>query len=425
MTDGYPEKAPQMSKRSVYAIEFVGRGGMIHYTYQFCRALAAQGVGVKLITARDYELADLSPNFEVERIFRLWNPRPAGPVEWSNSFKSRWVRRLVRAKNGLLYYREWWRVIQYVRRRRPDIVQFGDIRFPTDLIPIALICLSGLRLTDICHNIAPFDYQSGSLSVIKTSPIYRLLYRWIYGCFVAVFVHSESNRREFLRMYGGHPDKVHVIPHGNEELFLETAARSMDSGALRRRLDLPVDAPVALFFGTVTKYKGLEYLIDAFAQVKQRLPAARLVIAGFPSWEVDIGRLYDRARQLKIFDSVVFHLQYIPNEEVAAFFTLADVAVFPYRMIYQSGALQVAYSFGKPVVATTVGDLSEVVKHGETGLLVPPCDAAALADALTALLGDQNLCRRMGRQARELSETHHSWEQVGHRVRQVYDNLRR
>ena len=407
----------------MYAIEFVGRGGMIHYTYQFCRALAAQGMDVKLITARDYELADLSHDFAVEKIFRLWNPRPAGPVEWSNSLKSRWARRLVRAKNGLAYYREWWRVIRYVTRHRPDIVQFGDIRFPTDLIPIAVLCLSGVRLTDVCHNIAPFDYQSESLAVIKTSTIYRLLYRWIYGCFVAVFVHSETNRREFLRMYGGHPDKVHVIPHGNEDLFLETAGRSVDSGALRRRLDLLADAPVALFFGTVTKYKGLEYLIDAFAQVKQRLPAARLVIAGFPSWEVNIGRLYDRAKELKIFDSIIFHLQYIPNDEVGAFFSLSDLAVFPYRMIYQSGALQVAYSFGKPVVATTVGDLPEVVKHGETGLLVPPCDVGALAHALTTFLADPSLCRRMGRQARKFSETHHSWEQVGDRVRQVYDSL--
>jgi len=409
--------------RQVYAIEFTGRGGMIHYTYQFCRALAAQSVNVKLITDRDYELAGLPHNFPVERMLRLWNPRPILPSKWSQSFISQWLRRLVRAKNALIYYREWWRLIQYLRRERPKLVQLGEIRFPTDLIPLLLLRFSGLRLANICHNIAPFNMRRGSTALVNTSPLYRLVYRCIYRCFFAVFVHSETNRQDFLRMYGGAPAKIHSIPHGNEQLFLETAAPIQD-GALRKKLDLPSSAPIALFFGALTKYKGVEYLLDAFGQVKQRLPTARLIIAGFPCWDIDIDSLQRRAEALKICDSVIFYLQYIPNEEVAAFFNLADVVVLPYQMIYQSGALQVAYTFGKPVVATRVGGLPEVVKHGETGLLVPPHDPSALAEALLTLLSDRDLCRRLGRKARELSETRHGWDHIACQVRQVYDDCK-
>jgi glycosyltransferase involved in cell wall biosynthesis len=90
-------------------------------------------------------------------------------------------------------------------------------------------------------------------------------------------------------------------------------------------------------------------------------------------------------------------------------------------MIYQSGALQVAYSFGKPVVATNVGGLSEAVEDGETGLLVPPRDHEKLGEALIALLNDEARARRMGARAKELSETAYSWDGI---ARQVVTALR-
>jgi len=300
------------------------------------------------------------------------------------------------------------------------VVQLGEIRFATDLIPLLLLRLSGLRLADICHNVAPFDIHPDSSQLVKTSWLHRTIFRWIYNCCSVIFVHSDANRLEFLRIYGGNPDKIHVIPHGNEELFLRQSREAAQNGGLRRKLKLSADAPVALFFGTLTKYKGVEYLLDAFARVKKELPTAHLIIAGFPNSDVDVAALYRQAEGLGLNESVMFHLQYIPTQDVAAFFEAADVVVFPYVMIYQSGALQVAYSFGKPVVATDVGGLSEVVEHGETGLLVPPRDPEALANALTTLLSDPELAQRLGRQARALSETRYAWDQIAQQVRQVY-----
>ena len=92
---------------------------------------------------------------------------------------------------------------------------------------------------------------------------------------------------------------------------------------------------------------------------------------------------------------------------------MARVAVFPYRSIDQSGALQVAYTFGVPAVATAVGGLPEAVEHGASGLVVPPGDPAALASALATLLADSSLAARYGARARELSETRYSWREVG------------
>ncbi|HEX8472995.1 MAG TPA: glycosyltransferase [Pyrinomonadaceae bacterium] len=415
-----------------FVVEFLGRGGMIHYAYQFCRGLAAQGAEVTLVTESDYELAHLPHNFKVETIIRLWNTRPAGAVEWSSSLAARLKRALRRTVRAAMYYREWWRLVRHLERARPDVVQFGEIRFATDLLPLMWLRSKGLRLVDVCHNVAPFNISPDSTALVKTSGFDRAAFRRIYSCFSDIFVHSEVNRREFLRLYGGDASRVHVIPHGNERVFIgdemkadESAGRSAQEpqskqDAQREQIELlrsvPERVPVVLFFGTLTKYKGLEYLIDAFAGVKRAVPASHLIIAGYPNPDVDIEFLQTRARELGIADAVTFHLQYVPLEDVAALFERAHVVVFPYLMIYQSGALQVAYSFGKPVVATDVGGLSEAVKHDETGLLVPPRDAAKLSEALIALLNDEPRARRMGAHARELSETIYSWDGIARRV---------
>lgn len=407
----------------VAVVEFLGRGGMIHYAYQLCRGLAGAGVEAELITDRDYELEGLPHDFKVRRLFRLWNPRPEGGVAWSNSPAARAGRLARRALRAGAYYREWWRLVRLVRRERPDVVQFGEIRFATDLLPLLALRATGVRLADVCHNVAPFDVSAASEKITKESGFYRAVFRRVYSCFDAVFVHSEVNRREFVRLYGGAAGRVHVIPHGNEGMFTGGAGEA--EGTLAREPGLTRGAPTALFFGTLTKYKGVEYLIDAFAEVRRRLPGARLVVAGFPNPDVDVAELRARVERLGLTDAVKFDLRYVPVEEVAGLFAASDVVVFPYLMIYQSGALQVAYSFAKPVVATDVGGLSEAVAHGETGLLVPPRDAAALGEAVAALLSDPARARAMGERGRELSETAYSWDGIAREVKSVYASLGR
>ena len=419
------EAAEEAGRRRVRVsvVEFLGRGGMVHYAYQLCRALAEEGAQVELLTDHDYELETLPHNFAVRRVFKLWNPRPEGGVVWSSSLRARVVRLARRSKRAAMYYRDWWRLVRLVRRERPDVVQFGEIRFATDLLPLLALRATGARLADVCHNVAPFDVSADSSKITKESRLYRAFYRRIYACFDAVFVHSEVNRREFVRLYGGPPRRIHVIPHGNEGMFVAPDGGGRQGAGLAGELGLKAGAPTALFFGTLTKYKGLEYLLDAFAEVRRRLPEAQLVVAGFPNPDVDVAALRARAEAAGISGAVKFYLRYVPLEEVAGLFAASDVVVFPYLMIYQSGALQVAYSFGKPVVATDVGGLSEAVVDGETGLLVPPRDAGALAVALAELLGDPVRARRMGERGRELSETEYSWGRIALSVRRVYEGI--
>ncbi|MFM5923938.1 MAG: glycosyltransferase [Novosphingobium sp.] len=403
----------------ILVVEFFGRGGLVHYAYQMCQALAEQNADVELVTDRDYELAAMPHAFPVRRIFRLWDPRPQGEVQLPTSLGARLRRLTRRIGRGAVHYREWFRLIRLVRRERPDVVQFGEIRFATDLLPLFALRLMGIRLADVCHNVAPFDVSSGSARLTRESRWNRAVFRRIYACFETIFVHSDVNRQEFVRLYGGDPARICVIPHGNEDMFRLAAAPAGGKG-LAGQLAMKAGSPTVLFFGTLTKYKGLDHLLEAFSMVRRTIPDARLVVAGFPNPDVDVTALQERAGQPDLSGAVRFHLEYVEMEDVSGLFENSALAVFPYLMIYQSGALQIAYSFAKPVVATRVGGLAEAVIDQETGLLVPPRDKAALAGAITALLGDPDRARAMGERGRQLSEGAFSWRSIAGQVRQAH-----
>jgi glycosyltransferase involved in cell wall biosynthesis len=378
----------------VSVVEFAGRGGMIHYAWQLCRALAGTGADVTLVTSRHYELDALPHPFKLQKILRLWDPKPAGESD---------PRKLRRIGRAFLHYREWLRLAFHLRRERPDLVLLGDIRFPGDLAPILLLRLLGLRLADVCHNVAP--YAAGGF---RRSALDRFLYRRIYRCFERVFVHFEDNRRAFLADYGLPPERVVAIPHGNEAIFEELRDPAVDEAGLRRKLGLAPDEPVLLLLGTLSHYKGIDLLLEAFARVA---PRARLILAGFPAADFDLAAHQALARKLGIDERVLWVPRYVESEEVAAWMGLASVAVFPYREVFQSGALAIAQTFGVPVVATQVGAMPEAV--GGSGLLVPPGDPEALAAALLSVLEDPDLARRLGECAREDARERFAWERIG------------
>ncbi|HEY3476975.1 MAG TPA: glycosyltransferase, partial [Anaerolineales bacterium] len=126
---------------------------------------------------------------------------------------------------------------------------------------------------------------------------------------------------------------------------------------------------------------------------------------------------------LGLTEHVILDPRYIPLEEIGALMGLATVAVYPYRSSTQSGALQVAYTFGRPVVATRVGGLPEAVEHGRSGFLVSAQAPADLAHAILKMVTNPELAKLMGEYARHLSETRFSWKTVAGQILKVYDQL--
>jgi glycosyltransferase involved in cell wall biosynthesis len=161
----------------------------------------------------------------------------------------------------------------------------------------------------------------------------------------------------------------------------------------RARLEL-------LFFGFVRPYKGLDVLVDALARIPEQ--DWHLTVAGEP-WKRQ-GHLRQKANEAGVADRIDWIERYIPSAEATALFDRADAVVLPYRRATGCGVLALALGTGTPAVASDLPGLREQVIEGESGWLVPPRDAAALARRLATL--DPDELRRIGASIRDRS---HRW----------------
>jgi glycosyltransferase involved in cell wall biosynthesis len=194
---------------------------------------------------------------------------------------------------------------------------------------------------------------------------------------------------------------VHVVPH-------------VQLGDSQAQTDVKERPGTVLFFGRIWPYKGLDYLIRAEPFITARVPNVRFVIAGR-------GEDLARYRALMVHPERFELLEgYISDEQRTRLFREASVIVLPYVEASQSGVIPLAYTFEKPVVATVVGGLAEVVEDLRTGCLVPPRDANKLADAVVTLLTNDGLRESCGKNGRRKIETECSPQVVADKTLAVY-----
>lgn len=139
-----------------------------------------------------------------------------------------------------------------------------------------------------------------------------------------------------------------------------------------------------LFFGYIRRYKGLDVLLKSMPLILERAPDSKLLIVG-ESYD-DPNQYASLIADLGLSDSVTMVDRFIPNEEVGDYYAKADLVILPYREATQSGILNIAYGFEKPVLVTNVGGLAEFVDEEKTGLIVEPESPHALAEGVFRFL---------------------------------------
>jgi glycosyltransferase involved in cell wall biosynthesis len=259
----------------------------------------------------------------------------------------------------------------------------------------------------VCDNLIPHERRPFDLA----------LTRWMLRNSDGYLVMSESVERDLDALKPGAPRRRVLHP-----LYAQ-----FDRGRWTResaRAKLGLDGEVALFFGYVRHYKGLDTLLDAWPAVRAKRPATLVVAGEFYEdpgpyrarvTRANAGASPGAAPPVRLLD------RYIADEEVEALFKAADVVVLPYRSATQSGVTHVAYALGVPVITTDVGGLAETVRPGETGLVVPPEDPQALAEAVVRYFA-QGLAPRLGAGVAALRQAH-SWETLADRVIELGDAL--
>lgn len=144
-------------------------------------------------------------------------------------------------------------------------------------------------------------------------------------------------------------------------------------------LNLPTSHRYVLFFGFIRSYKGLDILLQAFADERLQHSDIKLIVAG--EFYGDSAPYLNLIKTLGIGDKVILRTDFIPDSEVNRYFSAADIVAQPYKTATQSGVTQIAFHFEKPMLVTNVGGLPEIVPDGKIGYVVEP-DAPQIADAL-------------------------------------------
>lgn len=220
-----------------------------------------------------------------------------------------------------------------------------------------------------------------------------------------LIVHAEGLKQALIEDFQVPQQRVNVLPHG-------------ELGSLYQRrsghYSLPRDPYTLLFFGRIWPYKGLKYLLEALPMVAAKIPEVKLIIAGkgenlqqyFPDG-------YD-TRNIEIIND------FIPLDKVAGLFQRSAVSVLPYIEASQSGVATLSYGIGTPIIASDIGGLREIVAHEKDGLLVPPKDTKALADAIIRLLSDRNLQQQMQTATLARCQQDLNWTNIAAQTVQVY-----
>ena len=295
----------------------------------------------------------------------------------------------------------------------PDIVHYQWLPFAEKIPFFAELNLrwAGRNETGVVytvHNVLPHD----------TGNNHRSTFRHIYQIPDALICHTQQAKNQLIEDFEVPSDKIWIIPHGP----LGGEIDCIPQEEARGRLHFDSEASLCLLFGHIRPYKGVEFLIDSWQHIREREPSARLILAGRP--EDGYGKiLFEKIEALGLEREIDAHFQFLPQEELSLYVQAADVLVYPYRSITQSGALLTGLTTGKPVVATDVGGFSEVIRHEQTGILVKYGDEAQMAEEMIRLLRDAERREQLGRAAQEMVETKYSWDTIAHKTLNCYRSV--
>lgn len=254
------------------------------------------------------------------------------------------------------------------------------IRLRKHRIPVGLIC----------HNLT--DHDASWIKVRMSNLMLRLANGYA--------VHSRNHRDALVARWPKKPVVRYPIP------TYSSFPRPVGSLPKRGRLEL-------LFFGFIRPYKGLDVLLDALAQLGDR--EVFLTVVG-EHW-TDPEALRAQASNTP---NVELHLEYCHDSDVSEYFSRADLVVLPYRSATGSAVASVASAFSKPILATSVGGLPDVVEEGVSGFLVPPADSGAIAEAIRCV--DRETTSEMSRMM-EMNLASKGWQSACEKIGLLVDEM--
>jgi glycosyltransferase involved in cell wall biosynthesis len=367
-------------------------GGLYAYTDALCSSLCSRGADVTILTNPLW--ADLPRPYKVNgRLLEFTDKKK----QWSKSHwaADRFCRSLI---NSL-------RRNRFAADEHFDVVHFQGVGTP--LLDQFLLKPLAKRLPVVLtvHDVKPhYERFVSRASFIKRSlQIPRRL-----------IVHYEDGKKQLTEHWGIHPENIDVIPHG-----IMPVQNPCNPSDARKKLNLPQDRQIILFFGGIRPNKGLDILIKALEIVKLFNEQILLVIAGGLLGRFSFEQYSNMIKNAGLSNHVQTFIKFIPEEDVDYFFAASDLVVLPYlKFEAQSGVLLRAYAHKKPVVASNIGAMGELVSTDKIGLTVEAGVVELLAQAIINAL--DNLDKLQSRYGLDI-ENKYSWEHIAELTMRSYE----
>jgi glycosyltransferase involved in cell wall biosynthesis len=379
-------------KMRVLMVAGASTGGLYMYTDALCSGLCSIGADVTVLTNSLW--TDSPRPFKVDRrLFEFIDKKKQwSQLHWA---ADRFYRSLI---NSL-------RRNRFAAGGRFDVIHFQGVGTPLldqfFLKPLARQLLVVLTVHDVKPHYERF--------VSRASFIKRSLH-----IPKRLIVHYENGQKQLADHWGICSDHIDVIPHGI--MPVQNPPTMADA---RKKLNLPQDRQIILFFGGIRPNKGLDVLLKALKIVKERNERVLLVIAGGLLGRFSFESYSDTIRKAGLSDHVRTFIDFIPEEDVDYFFAASNLVVLPYlKFEAQSGVLLRAYAHKKPVVASNLGAMGELVSSDNIGLTVEPGAIEPLARAVINAL--DGLDKFQSRYSPEL-ESKYSWEHIAELTMRSYE----
>ena len=388
---------PVLGRLKVSIIEPIGgHGGLEFYDLGLCEAVSSQHIDVSLYTCEKTKLHQ-----EYEHGYSVATPYKRVFGQGNKVFR------------GVRYIYGTLSAVFDSLKKRSTIAHFHIFSFSLlEYFNIRIFKIFGFGIVSTVHDVEPLDRINGTKSKKKYCKFLKIIDQ--------IIVHNSFTKAEIIKTDPlCNPEKIHVIPPTDLDfLYNEDISRSEARKVLG--IELPEDSRIVLFFGQIKKTKGLDILIKAFAQLKEK--NVFLVIAG-RCWKTDMDKYHSLINSLKIKNKTIIEEKYIKNRDVMRLFKAADVVVLPYIKVYNSSVLLRGMDYGAVNVVSDLSFFTEVIKDGSNGLIFKSGDIKELRSVLSVILNDKKLLKRIGENSRKFVQQNYSFDVTGEKMRSVYDRL--
>ncbi len=361
------------------------------YNYSLCKSLQENNFNAQ-VTLFSTNKKNWSPDelgFNINSLFFKLSSKL--------KLKNRLLKKIIK---GIEYPFNLLLFLLYVLKNRAEVIHVQWSPIPLlDIIVFYILKLMNFNLVYTVHNILPHEKKWYDIH------IYGILYK----IFNKLVIHTESNKQEFISIYGQKFEKnLYVIPHGDfKKMYLDNCdeliseVNSSDDKQLK-----------FLFFGLIREYKGLDVLLNTLVDIKDTLKDNKVIFKIYGNPRTDFSKYQKIIDDNSLNDYLEMRLEFIPDKEINDIFKNSDVLILPYKKIYQSGVALLGYTFNLPLIVSDIGGISEIVDDNKSGFIFPPNDINKLGEILKKIIENPDIINNMKNYIKGNISQKYSWDRI-------------